>query len=310
MSQMGFWSFIEEELLNHRPVVLLLVIAHEGSTPGRTGFKMAVAQDGRLCGSIGGGAVEYDLVESIKEQLQSAGVKLNIQRLLHDDGASMATSGMICGGSQTVLTFPCDSRHLEAVQQIKKGITANQPSLMRITGQDLHWSAEIGEDSSSIYEEKLGYEDTVYIIGGGHVASALSLILSTLDVRIVILDDRPELDALKKNAYAHDIIIAPMEKVASFVPPGEHCYVVIMTPSHRADEVVLRQLISHSYRYLGLMASRAKAAQILANLRNEGVPESALQKVRTPIGLPIHSHTPPEIAVSIAAEIIHVRNDS
>ncbi len=308
MNQVGFWSFIEEELLNHRPVVLLLVIAHEGSTPGKTGFKMAVAQDGRLCGSIGGGAVEYDLAESIKQQLQSGGVRQNIQCMLHDGGASAETSGMICGGSQTVLTFPCSSRHLAAVQQIKKGITGNQPSLMRIAGQEIQWTAEIEEDPSSLYEERLGYEDTVYLIGGGHVASALSLILSTLDVRIVILDDRPELDALKKNPFAHDIIITPMEKVASFVPPGDHSYVVIMTPSHRADEVVLRWLIPHSFRYLGLMASRVKAQQILTNLLSEGISKQVLQNVRTPIGLPIHSHTPAEIAVSIAAEIIQVRN--
>ena len=306
MRESDIWTFIESELLQQHRVVLLLVIDHEGSTPGRKGFKMAVAADGRLFGSIGGGAVEYDLVEAVKVGLRSGGLQQNLQRLLHDPEAAAAATGMICGGSQTVLTFPCTREHLGTVQQIREALDRGRSGWLRISGNSLSWNHE--DSAAPLYEEWLGNPDTVYIIGGGHVGQALTRVLALLGMRIVLIDDRPDLDLHAIKPLLHEVILSPFDRILPHIVPGEHSYAAIMTPSHRADEVALRQLLQIPLRYLGMMASRAKAAQVLASLRAEGVAETALQKVFTPIGLSIASHTPAEIAVSIAAEIIQVRN--
>ena len=85
-------------------------------------------------------------------------------------------------------------------------------------------------------------------------------------------------------------------------------YVVIMTYGHQADEKVLGQLLRKKLRYLGLLGSPATNAIIFARLATKGFRGRALGRVRAPVGLPIHSHTPEEIAISIAAEIISIKN--
>jgi xanthine dehydrogenase accessory factor len=81
-----------------------------------------------------------------------------------------------------------------------------------------------------------------------------------------------------------------------------------MTLGYRSDAQVLRRLLGKEFRYLGLLGSAAKVATLLDSLALEGYPRHALEQIRAPIGLPIHSQTPEEIAVSIAAELILVKN--
>jgi xanthine dehydrogenase accessory factor len=77
---------------------------------------------------------------------------------------------------------------------------------------------------------------------------------------------------------------------------------------YRTDEIVLRQLIRRSFKYLGMLGSAEKVRTMFTAMRADGFTDSELARVHAPIGLPIHSRTPPEIAVSIAAQIIGVKN--
>jgi xanthine dehydrogenase accessory factor len=83
-----------------------------------------------------------------------------------------------------------------------------------------------------------------------------------------------------------------------------------MTLGYSSDEEVIRSLIKKDFRYFGVLGSRAKMAVLMNHLENEGIPAAHLSRIHTPIGLPINSHTPEEIAVSIAAEIISVKNSN
>ncbi|MCP4902975.1 MAG: XdhC/CoxF family protein, partial [bacterium] len=87
-------------------------------------------------------------------------------------------------------------------------------------------------------------------------------------------------------------------------------YVAIMTHGHGHDLEVLAALIDTDLRYLALLGSRAKVAKLTATLRERGVPADLIKRVKAPAGLPIHSHTPAEIAISIAAEIVKLRDSS
>ena len=110
------------------------------------------------------------------------------------------------------------------------------------------------------------------------------------------------------NTYAQEKQVVSYKSIGKHVSEGKQSYVVIMTFGHQADELVLGQLAGKKLRYLGLMGSPAKIAQIFASLKKKGVGAASLKKVHAPVGLPIHSHTPEEIAISIAAEIIQVKN--
>ena len=132
--------------------------------------------------------------------------------------------------------------------------------------------------------------------------------MATLPFRVVVLDDRPELPTLMANSFAQETRVIDYNEVTRHVPDGERSWVVIMTYGHENDALVLRQLLGRRFRYLGLLGSRAKVARMFAVFRDEGVPAQDLERVSAPIGVPIGSHTPEEIAISIAAEIVQVRN--
>jgi xanthine dehydrogenase accessory factor len=92
------------------------------------------------------------------------------------------------------------------------------------------------------------------------------------------------------------------------VPEGFNVYAVIVTFSHKSDQMVLKQLLGKKIKYLGMMGSEMKVKTIFGKLREEGILQEQLDRVFAPIGLNIHSESPEEVAISIAAQIISVKN--
>ncbi len=118
------FPFIKEQLSRDISVMLMVVIQRNGSSPGKVGFKMAVAADGEITGSIGGGTMEHLLVEKSKKQLQnSSELKPYLLFQNHDPEATENKSGMICSGSQAVAFLPLLKKdmplvELEHIQQL------------------------------------------------------------------------------------------------------------------------------------------------------------------------------------------------
>jgi xanthine dehydrogenase accessory factor len=154
----------------------------------------------------------------------------------------------------------------------------------------------------------MGLEDTLYIIGGGHVSLAFSRIMATLPFRLVVLDNREDLPTMAANRYAHEQHVVDFDHIGDHVAGGDHSWVVIMTFGHVHDRKVLERLLGKDLAYLGLMGSEAKVRQMYAAMEADSIDAKDLERVQAPVGVSIGSHTPEEIAISIAAEIIAVRN--
>jgi xanthine dehydrogenase accessory factor len=92
------------------------------------------------------------------------------------------------------------------------------------------------------------------------------------------------------------------------IPSGPHHFVVIMTVGYRTDDIAIRALWDKQFRYFGVLGSQSKIEKMFADYRAEGIPDEKLKAIHAPVGLAIHSQTPEEIAVSIAAEIIQIKN--
>ena len=133
--------------------------------------------------------------------------------------------------------------------------------------------------------------------------------MSKMDFHISLFDDREDLNTLAKNEFVHEKkIIETYEKIGDFIESGKNVYVVVMTLGYKFDEIVIRNLLDKNFKYFGVLGSKAKMKTLLRNLENEGFDKEKLARIHTPIGLHINSRTPEEIAVSIAAEIIAVKN--
>lgn len=318
MNSIHFWQTVCDCLRGNNPVALLLVAAAEGSSPGRPGFKMLAGRGERRSGTIGGGALERMLVERATELLSGPAPSPSwIQYQHRPDGETAVSSGMICSGGQTMVILPLKPEAEEAVGFILECLRDGRGVSLTVDAGGLHAGTEVVPESEpetvSWDPDEWRYREIIQpplrmtIVGGGHVGLALSRVLTMLGYRVVILDDRPGLDTLRDNHDASEIRIIDYERVAEYVPTGERSHCVIMTHGHLADELVLRRLAGRRFGYLGMMGSRFKVAELFDRLATDGVPRAWLDRVSAPVGLPIGSQTPAEIAVSIAAELVRLR---
>lgn len=307
---MDVWRFISDKLNENIPVELLCVLQSEGSSPGRQGFKMAVAADGDFCGTIGGGIMEHKLVEMAKARLSQDDRSVLLLRQHHDKDHPANRSGMICSGSQLNAFIPVrlpDKKVIDTVlSSSHKYIRVSSAGLF-IAGDD-KTGLQYQSDTDWQYQEAIDHKPIIHIIGGGHVSLALSELMRFLGFYIHVYDDRPELSTLVGNVFADERHLADYAVIGESLPATPGDYVVIMTIGYRTDKIVLRQLLNMPFTYLGMLGSARKTETLFAELKQEGVDPDLLDRIHAPVGINIDSKTTREIAVSIAAEIIRYKN--
>ncbi|MFC2821642.1 MAG: XdhC family protein [Spirochaetales bacterium] len=154
--------------------------------------------------------------------------------------------------------------------------------------------------------EDIQVEPHLVLFGCGHVGKALYDIAVLQDMKVTVLDCRAEL--LTEEAFPKATrICGSYEELLSreyddFLSP----YYCIFTHGHIHDEVCLKYALRHRHTYVGMIGSKAKVAHCLESVRSDGITDSMLEKLHSPIGLSINAVTPQEIAVSIMAQIISV----
>ncbi len=292
----------------------MCVVESIGSSPGRQGFKMAVTEH-ELCGSIGGGIMEHKFVEAAKEILKEETQNLVVKKQVHSKNVSTNQSGMICSGEQTLVVYPVKQNDLPVIQKIVEQLEKNQLVTFQLSQDGFSLQIfptenkfEKISESEWKYSEQLGFKNFIHIIGGGHVSLAFSKLMRDLNFHVSVYDDRRELNTMEQNIYAHKKNLLSYEEINSKDINETH-FVVIMTTGYRTDGIVLRKLIDKKFRYLGLLGSKAKVDKMLQELKEEGIDESVIKSINAPVGIQINSQTPEEIAVSIAAEIIKLKNN-
>lgn len=304
------WILAADALRAGQSAALLCVLRSEGSSPGRQGFKMVVT-DEAVAGSIGGGIMEHKWVELARQRLREGDPAPLLRPQIHRREAPADRSGMMCAGEQEVLLWPLQPSDLPTVAAIEAqlrqlgggGWEVSGAAGLRLLTESVPAFYNYQPGPAWHYREQLGFRDQLVIVGGGHVSLALSQLASTLQFEITVLDDRADLPTLDANVFAHHRQRVKYETLT--VPAGPYRYVVVMTVGYRTDAVVLRRLLGHDYRYLGVLGSATKVAELRRVLAEEGFD---LNFLHGPIGVPINSRLPEEIAVSVAAELIKVRN--
>ncbi len=300
------WSFALRAVRAGRRAVLVYVVDHAGSVPGVTGA-LAVVSDDASAGTIGGGVAERELVEQARAH--EHGTALVHFRHTPSDG------GTLCSGEQVFALVSLTRDQEEPLEQVVATLGKHRAGTLHLNADGLQFDS--GEARPHrfteggmgwAYEGPVGLLDTFTIVGGGHVALALSRVMATLPFRVVVLDDRPGLPTMQANTHAHELKVVDYDEIAGHVPDGGRSWVVIMTYGHDHDRRVLERLLGRRYAYLGVLGSKAKIRTMFAVMREDGVDPDTLADVHAPVGLAIGSHTPEEIAVSIAGEIIALRN--
>ena len=325
---------METRLLAGEALVLVTVTASSGATPRGAGARMLVGRNGRICGTIGGGAVEY---RSEQIALQVLEKKVSGQQDFSLTREDVQNLGMICGGDVNVffhyipegdpetLALVREARRLfetgEAlwlISDISHGGTLSlYTKIEGVLGKAVpQWVLSqlprqpklLQQDSESYCVEQIHGSGRVYIFGCGHVSQELEPVLTHVGFRCVVMDDREEFARRELFPTAEEVKLVDFRKIADYVTIGEEDYVCIMTRGHAFDTVIQAQVLRCKPCYVGVIGSRKKAAGVRQTLKTEyGLSEAELDLVTTPIGIEIAAETPAEIAISIAGQMIQIR---
>jgi xanthine dehydrogenase accessory factor len=165
-------------------------------------------------------------------------------------------------------------------------------------------------ETEFVFLESIVPPPQLIIAGAGHVGKALSHLAKLLDFEVIVWDNRPEYANKTNLPDADKILSGNLEDNFENQIVAQDTFVVIVTRGHKNDSDVLRKFIGSNAGYIGMIGSRRKIAQVCDTFLNNGwATIEQWEKIYTPIGLEIGSKTVQEIAVSIAAQLIQVRNE-
>ncbi len=159
-----------------------------------------------------------------------------------------------------------------------------------------------------VYVEPVLPQPTLVVIGGGHVGKAVAHLARWLKFRVVVSDDRAEFCTPEANPDAEAFYPVPMAELPGQLKITPQTYIVLTTRGAGVDIEGLPALMDTAAPYIGVIGSRRRWTVTRKGLLDAGVPVEKIERVRSPIGLELHAETPEEIAVSILAEVIMLRN--
>ena len=326
------------------PIVLGTIIKTQGSTPQVTGVSAVFNRDGLMLGTLGGGVLEG---EAQSRALEAWNRKESILFDYSLDADIDSEEGAICGGSAIILLEYCDPHHQDVFKVLTKSIQDREAGtlitfLTKSSSQcilvERIWmesrSIETGAFSKKIRPFKhdiqkaisensliyLEHADPVVFIqpliplprlviaGAGHIGKALAHLGNLLEFEVTVIDDRKEFCNSENIPDAHHLVVSNIGDAIRLDPKTEDTYLVIVTRGHRDDSDALRNAIDTNIAYLGMIGSRTKIALMKDQFINKGwATQEQLDQVHAPIGLEIQSKTVQEIAISIAAQLVLVR---
>jgi xanthine dehydrogenase accessory factor len=287
---------------------LVSILDTAGSAPREAGARMVVRPDGGFWGTVGGGALEHQLIEAAGRALQArAAAQLRDVPLGPD-------LGQCCGGRVTTLVETFARQQREAVAALAES-EARGPFETRLTiGEDgvrrepTFFGEPPGALARGVYRERFGEDAApLLLFGAGHVGRAVVLALAPLPFRVRWIDSRPEAFPHHVPANTQPVLAAgPAAEIAA-APRG--ALVLIMTHSHPLDlDVASAALRRGDLGFVGLIGSQTKKARFLSRMRAAGLAEPRLAGLTCPIGVPgVGGKEPAVIAASVAVQLLQVR---
>jgi xanthine dehydrogenase accessory factor len=157
-----------------------------------------------------------------------------------------------------------------------------------------------------IFVEVLPPIYSLAIAGAGHIAQPLAVVGKLLGFFVSVVDDRPDFASRSRFPDADEVIVDEFVAGLRRRELNRDSFVVLVTRGHAHDLACLKYVLTTPAGYIGMIGSKMRIRTVMDHLREDGFGEADLNRVYAPIGIDISSHTPEEIAVAIAAEIVDV----
>ena len=290
-------------------VILVTVLKTWGSSPRPSGSLMIMRRDGVLRGSVSGGCVEEDLMQRYRDQQLSDSYPSRVDYGVKREDATRF--GLPCGGRLELLVEQLeDGEHLnqllDALQQ--QQLMARHLDLK--TGKVTLQAARAEQDFvyTNIFVRKIfGPQWNMLLIGAGHLSQYVSQMALMLGYRVIVCDPREEYAQNWQVEGTELTTLMPDDAVQHYTQQARSI-VVALTHDPKLDDMALLDALTSPAFYVGAIGSQRNCESRRQRLKELGITATQLQRLHAPVGLSIGSHTPPEIAVSILAEITQHRN--
>ncbi len=288
-------------------VVLGTITRTWGSAPRPVGSLVAVRGDGQIAGSVSGGCIEDDLIARMREQaLAAKGAEVVRYGVSGDEAARF---GLPCGGTLELVLEPLSaaSRIDELLAELSQGRRVRR-ELLLASGLVTLGPAD-GADLVQLDEQRListhGPHWRLFVVGAGQMTVYLAQMAQALDYQVIVCDPRDEYSAeLAGVQYTREM---PDDAVQA-LRPDAHTAVIALTHDPKLDDLALMEALRSDAFYVGAIGSRANQAKRKQRLAEHfGLTEGQLARLHGPVGIKNGARTPPEIAVSILAELTAVR---
>ncbi len=248
------WQKIIQIRQQRKKAALCTIVDARGSTPRKAGSKLLVVDDGQFYGTIGGGDLEFNVIEQAKSVIKNAKPVLLEYNLSKD-------LKMACGGHVKVFIEPI------------------LPS------------------------------DQLILFGAGHVSRAIANLAQHLDFEIIVVDPRKDVidswNLVKNTKFVSDSFERAFEQLKF----DRQTYICSLAFTHDLDLKIAALALKKEFAYLGVIASKNKARKISKALQEQyGFTQQQIEKIDMPMGIPIKVETPAEIAISVLAKIVDLRN--
>ena len=313
---------VDNEVLNQvaawlhggEPCWLATVVQTWGSSPRPIGSLFACNPEGQVAGSLSGGCVEDDLLEKLtRGELAAEQAQFFQYGITAEETEKL---GLPCGGHLYIVVEPLKAAEpwLSHFQHLKKRLAERRPVRRRVDlrhGDFSHRDVDVHEPlewnpASEVLEHTYGPRRQLFIIGAGMVSKYLADLAQSLDYEVTVCDPRDHLLQDFNVPGVRLINDMPDDAVRAYAKDPSSA-IVALTHDPRIDDMGLMEALTTEAFYVGAMGSSRTSASRRERLRALDLGEAELERLHAPIGLPIGSKTPPEIAVAVMAEIIAVQ---
>jgi xanthine dehydrogenase accessory factor len=308
-------DFLEQlEMLRttERRVAMATLVAARGGSPRPLGAKLFVGEGGRLLGSVSiGGCVDARVVEHGDRLLRENRAQCVTVRV---DDVEALELGLTCGAEFDLLVEPItldgEDAAVRAYESATRLSRSGRNAFVVTRLVDGAPSRQVVADdyapSDELFVERLAPADTLVIVGASDVAATLARFAHILGMRVVVVDGRERYATPERFPSADEVLVGlPSDLVRPHLHAG--AFLVLAAHEYKYELPILRDALRSPARYVGMLAGRKRAEAVRALLREDGLSNDELARLHSPIGLDIGGREPEEIALSIAAQLVAVR---
>ncbi|MEX2178269.1 MAG: XdhC family protein [Gemmatimonadaceae bacterium] len=301
-----------------RRVAMATLVGARGGSPRPLGAKLFVGEGGggRLVGSVSiGGCVDARVVEHGDRLLRAGRAERVTVKV---DDAEALELGLACGAEFDLLiepvsldgTDPAVAAYESAVDLSRSGREAWVVTTLGADGTptrrvhaDRH---EASAGGTEFFVERFAPADALVIVGASDVGAALARLARALGMRVIVVDGRERYATRERFASADELLVGmPAELARPYYRDGTS--VVLVSHDYKYELPILREALRAPVRFVGMLAGRKRGDAVRALLKEDGLSDAEVARLHSPIGLDIGGREPEEIALSIAAQLVAVR---